>query len=166
MVIGEYTSVASHVGRVKATGPGLATTAVASGSFAAMRDASIDAGQRVRMRDRGASVIAANPNLQAAMAQLGTNEVLRNGFKLAVGTLASGEYTQAGMRASLSTTSGEQSGFDAGVAAFTGKPSPFLTQSTAPSSSSSDEGIPRAALIGGAALLVVGGAIAFIKLRK
>lgn len=162
MVIGEFTSTATSVGRTKA-GVGLATTAQNAGSFAAMRDASIDAGQRVRMRDRGASVIANNPQLQPLYARM-PDDVQRNGFRLAVGTLASGEFSEAGMRNSLSTTSGERIGFDAGVAAFTGRPSAF-TQSTAPASSGeADGGVPRVAIIGGAALVV--GVAAFFVLRK
>lgn len=165
MVIGEFTSTAAVVGRQKiANQVGLATTAqnAAAGSFAAMRDASIDPGNRVRMRDRGASVIAANPQLQPLYARM-QDDVQRNGFRLAVGTLASGEYTEAGMRNSLSKTSGEIVGFDAGVAAFTGRPSAF-TQSTAPASSGDGGGVPRVAIIGGAALVV--GVAAFFVLRK
>lgn len=159
MVIGEFTSTATSVGRTK-VGVGLATTAQNAGSFSAMRDASIDPGNRVRMRDRGASVIAANQNLQPLYARM-QDDVQRNGFRLAVGTLASGEYTEAGMRKTISPQ--EAVGFDAGVTAFTGRAS--LTQSTAPAASSGDDGgVPRVAIIGGAALVV--GVAAFFVLRK
>lgn len=178
MVIGEFTSTAARVGRTP-TGAGLATTAqvAAAGSFAAMRDASIDPGIRVQMENRGKSIVTANPNLQRAIQALGSDAVAVRGFNIAVGVLGSGEYTQAGMRANLAAavdpvtgarrdpaaTASILAGFDAGVTAFTGRGS-LVQGPGSPSSGSEDGGVPRAVVIGGAALVV--GVAAFFVLRR
>lgn len=130
MVIGEFTSTAASVGRTKAP----AIVATSPGSFAAMNDAQIDPGWRVEMARKG-SEIARNPRFAAAAQQFATDADGLRGFAIAIGTLSTGRFSAAGMRATLNA--GSQRGFDAGVSVFRGASS-GLTQGPAPSSS--DEG--------------------------
>lgn len=157
MVIGEFTSTAASVGRTKAP----AIVATSPGSFVAMNDAQIDAGWRVEMARKGSEEIARNPRFSAAAQQFATDADGLRGFAIAIGTLSSGRFSAAGMRATLNP--GSQRGFDAGAAVFRGASS-GLTQGPGAPSSADDGGIPRVAIIGGVALVV--GAAAFFFLRK
>ncbi len=178
MVIGE-TVQAAWVTKVGRTQPADMLRASDTSSFAALRSASIGPGERDAMQRKGAEIISKNPALssQHANIQAASPDAAR-GFRYAVGTLASGDYSQAMMRENLETGASygvipptvnraQQAevvrGFDAGAIAFRGGPA--LVQGPALPSGAS-EGIPRAAIIAGGAVLVAGAAFAIIKLRK
>ncbi len=136
-VIGDFTSTATK----------LATTGLGSGglsnlsktAIAVLPPPQVTAGDRVMMAQRGASVLASRAGLAAAKAAYpgGANEggTTGRGFLIALGTLSGREFSPAAMRQTLSQI--EQTGFDAGAAAFKA-PDFALTQAGNPTASSSE----------------------------
>lgn len=175
--IGEFESTASKVGRSQ---PADMLRAGDSTSFAAARAAAIGAAERVAMSEKGAQIIAGNPAMAAQLSNIErASPQAARGFKIAVGVLSSGAYSATAMRDNLQTGASYGivdpsvpvaqrnelvRGFDAGSVAFRGGPA--LTQGPAFASGDSEGGVPRAVLIGAGALVVVGGVVAFLKLRR
>ena len=152
VTMGEFTSTASSVGRVKGLDP-LSKTAIA-----VLAPPTIGPGERVDTAILGEQIVAKDPKLQAFKAQhpgdarTGGGTTGR-GFLIAVGTVNGRQFKPAAMRQALSQI--EQVGFDAGIVAMNAPAS--ITASVSPgggesSSSSSGYVVAGAAIVGLAAV--------------
>lgn len=154
MVLTRMGDTASRIVRTR-----LGTKELLPGRALILTAAPPSAGDRVEMAKRGASIVGSSPSLTNRKAPFPGNwdqgGTMGRGFLIAIGTLSGLEFKPDAMRQTLSAI--EQSGFDAGVAAFK---SPALTQSVnAPSpdggGSSKTPIIVGAAVVGLAAVAAV-----------
>lgn len=174
IAMGDFTSVASSVGRTKtaATLNPLSKTAIS-----VIATPPIGAGDRVLMTDRGEAITSADPKLRTFLARLTASGdpgdfattsgkkfgPMARGFYIAVGTLSGLEYKPAAMRATLDAA--QQRGFDEGVSAMNA-PAFAVTGSGNPNAAAASSG-HSGLVIGGVAIvgLAAVGAIVW-KLRK